>query len=176
MKRLLLVAAAAALVLSIGVPARAATSVYVTRFANATYSDGNGSSFNVTAALSEDLAGNYPPSAYAYVTVSTPAGSDSGSGALAVTMDPTVTIGSIRGTIAGSTGPIAVNLTFLGLSFNSAQPPGAYAQINHSAPSAYAGYWYNKSGTVDGTVASAFGTITATGGFGYGSYGIVTTT
>lgn len=171
MKRLLLVAAAAALVLSVSLPARAA-SVWVSRYVNGSYSDGNGTYMSLTAYTAEDLTGNNPPSAFAYVTVTTPSGSDSGSGALAVTLDPAVTIGSITGTIAGSAGPITVDLTFLGISFSSAQPPTVYGQLSPTAPSGYAGYGHNKAGSVDGTVSSAVGTITVTGGYASASYGL----
>lgn len=171
MKRLMLVAIAAALMLSVSIPARAA-SVWVSRFVNGSYSDGNGNYVNLTAYTAEDLTGNNPPAAYAYVTMTTPSGSDSGQGALALTLDPSVTIGSISGTVAGSGGPITVDLTFIGVSFNSAQPPTVYAQLSPTAPSGYAGYGHSKAGSVDGTVNSAVGTITVTGGYASASYGL----
>lgn len=171
MKRLLLVAAAAALVLSISLPARAA-SVWVSRYMNGSYSDGNGTYVSLTGYTAEDLTGTNPSSAFAYVTVTTPSGSDSGSGALSLTLDPAVTIGSITGSVAGSNGPITVDLTFLGVSFSSGQVPIVYGQASPTAPSAYAGYGHNKAGSVDGTVNSAVGTVTVTGGYAAASYGL----
>ena len=169
MKRsMLAVAVAAALLLPAG--GAHAASLYSVRQIWAFYS-GGGSSVSVSAFVVEDLTGNTPPSAYASVSVQTPMGSDSGTGALAVTVDPTATIGSVTGTVAGNDGPITIDLTYLGLSVNTSQPPLVYGNLNPGVPNAYAGYFYEKTGSAIVNATFAYGTMSAPGANAYASFG-----
>jgi hypothetical protein len=77
--------------------------------------------------VTKDLLGN-TQFAYAQISVATVTGTDTGTGVLDVTLDPTGSVGRLSGTITGQSGPITIDATYLATSLatNQYQQPNVY--------------------------------------------------
>jgi hypothetical protein len=153
-------------------PATAAPAVKVVTSIglNAGAYDANNAGFNIMQCThydEETIAGS--TTTYDYCSISVTGGmtgpNDSGNGVLALDFDPLLLTGTIKGTIAGTYGPIIVDLTYLASEVSTNTPYAAAEVVPTPPQSAYAAVSLARNGRINGTVSSTpTGPVPATNG------------
>lgn len=155
-KRMMVPVLLATALLSLGTSARAA-SISIFRLINVSYQSGSTTVYAVGLAA-EDLVGNSQPFFFGSVYVATQSGADYGTGVLDVTLDPVSNAGRLNGTVQGNSGPLSVDIAFVGSTINSQMPPFVYIDVS-PVPLITIQLVTQRFGHGVGSASSSFGSV-----------------